>query len=248
VDDLHLPDVAAIRVPDSRAAIEAEQLCREESPPMLYAHALRSYFFAALLGRRDGLHFDEELLYVGCVLHDIGLTPAYEDPVRSFEFVSAGVAAGLAERHRWELARRYTLHRSVVLHMALSIMPTELPEVLLLEAGVACDVSGRRVGATWRPSPPPGRPAPLRGRTSTSPLARSPTRCASPTAEPTRRSDGVLPFSSGRAACRWSRAEPQWSANGSPASSRPGARPPPCDRCVTDQIYSASPSDYPIVL
>ena len=138
-------DVADVRIPDSRAAIEAEQLCREESPAMLYAHALRSYFFAALLGRRNGLRFDEELLYVGCVLHDIALTPAHEDPERSFEYVSADVAAELAERHSWELTRRYTLHRSIVLHMALSIMPTELPEVLFLEAGVACDVSGRRV-------------------------------------------------------------------------------------------------------
>jgi HD domain len=145
VDNLNLPDVAGVRIPDSRAAIEAEQLCREESPPMLYAHALRSYFFAWLLGKRDGLRFDEELLYVGCVLHDIGLTSAHEDPVRSFEYVSADVAAELAERHRWELTRRYTLHRAVVLHMALSIMPTELPEVLLLEAGVACDVTGRRI-------------------------------------------------------------------------------------------------------
>lgn len=140
-----LPDIGGVRAPESRAAVEAEELCRRESSPMLYAHALRSYYFAALLGRRDGLGFDEELLYVGCVLHDIGLTPAYDDPVRSFEHVSADVAAELAERHRWALARRYTLHRSIVLHMAPEISPVELPEVLLLEAGVACDVSGARV-------------------------------------------------------------------------------------------------------
>ncbi len=109
---------------------------------MLYAHALRSYFFAWLLGKGDGLRFDEELLYVGCVLHDIGLTPAYDDPVRSFEFVGADVAAGLAERHSWALTRRHTLHRSIVLHMAPEISPAEVSEVLLLEAGIACDVSG----------------------------------------------------------------------------------------------------------
>jgi len=139
-----LPDVGGVRIPDSRAAVEAEQLCREESSPMLYAHALRSYFFAWLLGSANGLRFDEELLYVGCVLHDIGLTSTYEEPVRSFEFVGADVAAELAERHSWALARRHTLHRSIVLHMAPGISPAELPEVLLLEAGVACDVSGAR--------------------------------------------------------------------------------------------------------
>jgi len=140
-----LPDIAGVRVPDSRAAVEAEQLCRQESSPMLYAHSLRSYYFAALLGKRDDLRFDAELLFIGCVLHDIGLTPAYDDPARSFEYVSADFAAELAEKHRWALARRYTLHRSIVLHMAPEISPVELPEVLLLEAGVACDVSGTRV-------------------------------------------------------------------------------------------------------
>ena len=148
--DRTLPDVAGVRIPDSRAAKEAEQLCREESSPMLYAHALRSYFFACLLGGADGLRFDEELLYVGCVLHDVGLTPTYEEPVRSFEYVGADVAAELAERRGWALARRHTLHRSIVLHMAPSISPAELPEVLLLEAGVACDVSGARTAEVSR--------------------------------------------------------------------------------------------------
>ena len=144
VVDRPSPDIAGVRIPDSGAAVEAEQLCRAESSPMLYAHSLRSYFFAWLLGSANGLRFDEELLYVGCVLHDIGLAPAYEEPVRSFEFVGADVAAELAERREWALARRHTLHRSIVLHMAPGISPAELPEVLLLEAGVACDVSGAR--------------------------------------------------------------------------------------------------------
>ena len=150
MDAPRLPDIEGVRIPDSRAAKEAERLCHQESSPMLYAHALRSYYFAALLGRSDGLGFDEELLYVGCVLHDIGLTTTYDDPVRSFEYVSADVAAELAAKHRWALARRYTLHRSIVLHMAAEISPVELPEVLLLEAGVACDVSGTRAGEISR--------------------------------------------------------------------------------------------------
>jgi hypothetical protein len=42
------------------------------------------------------------------------------------------------------LRRRYRLHRAVVLHMAPVLPPAEETEVLLLEAGVACDVSGAR--------------------------------------------------------------------------------------------------------
>lgn len=136
--------LAEIRVPDSAAAAEAEQLARAESSPMLYGHALRTYFFAALLAAHDGKRYDEELLYVGCVLHDIGLTARYDDPVRPFEHVSADTCAELAERHGWALCRRYRLHRAVVLHMAPVLPPAEEVEVLLLEAGVACDVSGAR--------------------------------------------------------------------------------------------------------
>lgn len=136
--------VADVRIPDSAAARDAEALAREESSPMLYGHAVRSYLYAALLAARDGARHDEELLYVGCVLHDIALTPRFADPVRPFEHVSADVSAELVERHRWELRRRYELHRAIVMHMAPSVSEAEEPEVRLLEAGVACDVGGVR--------------------------------------------------------------------------------------------------------
>lgn len=45
--DRALLDVSGIRIPDSHAAVEAEQRCREESSPVLYAHALCSYFSPA---------------------------------------------------------------------------------------------------------------------------------------------------------------------------------------------------------
>jgi hypothetical protein len=141
---LDLGRLAEVRVPDSAAAAEAERLARAESSPVLYGHALRSYFYAALLAARDRIDYDQELLYVGCVLHDIGLTPRFADPVRPFEHVSADTCAELAERHGWALPRRYRLHRAVVLHMAPTLPPAEEAEVLLLEAGVACDVTGAR--------------------------------------------------------------------------------------------------------
>jgi hypothetical protein len=136
--------LADVRIPDSAAAAEAERLARAESSPMLYGHVLRSYFYAALLAARDGMDYDQELLYVGCVLHDIGLTPRFDDPVRAFELVSADTCAQLVERHGWALPRRYRLHRAVVLHMAPTRPPADENDVLLLEAGVACDVSGAR--------------------------------------------------------------------------------------------------------
>jgi HD domain len=133
-----------VTIPDSAAAREAERLARDESSPMLYGHAARSYLYAALLGDRDGMAYDAELLYVSCLLHDLGLTPAFDDPVRPFEHVSADACAELVERHGWDLRRRYLVHRAIILHMAPAISPAEEHEVLLLDAGISCDVSGTR--------------------------------------------------------------------------------------------------------
>jgi hypothetical protein len=141
----HPIEVAGVRLPDSEATRAAEQLCRQASSRMLYAHAVRSYVFAALLARHDRMHVDDELLYVGCVLHDIGLTPDYEQPVAPFEQVSADIAVALAGRFGWPSERRETLADAIVLHMAAEVGADESPEARALEAGVAVDCTGRRL-------------------------------------------------------------------------------------------------------
>ena len=137
--------VAGIRVPDSDVARDAERLSREASPPFLYAHAIRSFFFASLLARRDGQRVDEEALYVGCVLHDIGLTPSHGHHSRPFEYVSADVAVDLSAEFAWPEPRRNELRRAIVLHMAAEVGASETAEARLLHAGVALDVTGHRL-------------------------------------------------------------------------------------------------------
>src|SRR3954462_10869803 len=69
--------IAGIRIPDSKLAREATDLLREHGTPLLFAHSLRVFLFGSLRGRHRGLHVDHELLYVGAVFHDFGLTPNY---------------------------------------------------------------------------------------------------------------------------------------------------------------------------
>jgi hypothetical protein len=136
--------IAGVRPPDTAVARAAEGLCREASDWALYAHTARSYYFAMLLARGERVGVDEEALYVGCILHDIGLTPAYDDPVRPFEHISAA-AANLVSTFRWPRVRRDNLERAVILHMADEVDDGESPEARMLEAGVACDVTGHRL-------------------------------------------------------------------------------------------------------
>jgi hypothetical protein len=136
--------VAGIRLPDTSAAVAAERLCRDVSPTVLYAHAARSYVFAVLLAKRERVKLDQEALYVGCVLHDLGLTEPYRDPTTPFEYVSADAARQFAAGQGWPAARTDLVHRAIVLHMATEVGEGESAEARLLEAGVALDVTGHR--------------------------------------------------------------------------------------------------------
>src|SRR5580698_3735418 len=84
--------VAGIRIPDSKLAREATDLLREHGTPLLLAHSLRVYLFGAIRGRHRKLKVDGELLYLGAVFHDLGLTPKYRSAEHRFEVDSANAA------------------------------------------------------------------------------------------------------------------------------------------------------------
>src|SRR4051812_3477691 len=85
-------NIAGIRIPDSKLAREATDLLREHGTPLLFAHSLRVFLFGSLRGRHRGLQVDHELLYVGAVFHDFGLTPNYRSPDHWFEVDGANSA------------------------------------------------------------------------------------------------------------------------------------------------------------
>lgn len=58
---------------------------------MLVAHSERTYCFGALLAACDGLKLDKELFYLGCILHDLGLSEAHKEDLGSLEWVGAGL-------------------------------------------------------------------------------------------------------------------------------------------------------------
>src|SRR3979490_1634943 len=70
-------DIAGIKIPDSKMARDLTQFIRDTESDLLFHHSARVYLFGALAGERKGLKFDPELLYVGAMFHDIGLTEPY---------------------------------------------------------------------------------------------------------------------------------------------------------------------------
>src|SRR5262249_7383512 len=69
--------VSGVTIPDSKLARETTELVRDTESPLLFNHSTRVYYFGSLAGKRRGLKFDSELLYVGAMFHDMGLTPQY---------------------------------------------------------------------------------------------------------------------------------------------------------------------------
>ena len=139
-----MADVLSIR-PDSSLAQQAEELVRSVAPPFLTNHSFRSHFFAVALADRDGVRFDEELLYVAALLHDVGLVEEF-DTGRCFEEDSADAAARLAEQQEWAAERRARLAEAIRLHVATDIALADGPEAYLLWHSTGLDVGGHRHG------------------------------------------------------------------------------------------------------
>src|ERR1700733_10151538 len=84
--------IAGIRVPDSAIARAATELVRDTEDDLLYNHSRRVFFWGALTGNRRNLKYDPELLYVGAMFHDMGLTDAHASPDLRFEVDGANAA------------------------------------------------------------------------------------------------------------------------------------------------------------
>jgi cyanamide hydratase family protein with HD domain len=141
------PDALLLRdipIPDSSVAVAAAALLREEAPTVLTAHSYRAYLFGALLGTRDGLRWEPELLFVSAMLHDLGLTEFVggEGP---FEQRGAEAADRWLQAQGWPQDRAGIVAKAIRMHLDVGRAGKERPEVALLHFGTAADVTGMRL-------------------------------------------------------------------------------------------------------
>lgn len=134
--------------PDTALAREAEERVRELSKPALHGHCLRTWAFAALFAQRDRVDHDEELLYLACVLHDLGLTEAHDgrDPSAAcFAVEGARVAHAMLCARQQPEDRARAVAEAISLHLNINVPDRYGPEAVLLSKGVTLDVVGRRL-------------------------------------------------------------------------------------------------------
>lgn len=141
------PDALAlseIAVPDSAVALAAASLLDDSAPRVLASHCYRAYFFGAVLGRRDGLDWDAEILFVSAMLHDLGLTD-YLSGQGSFEQRGAVAADSWLRAQGWPADRAAIAAAAIRMHLDVGRAGNQRPEVALLHFGTAADVTGMRL-------------------------------------------------------------------------------------------------------
>ena len=135
-------NVQGIRIPDSKLARETTEFIRDTESDLLFHHSSRVYYWGALAGLRRELKVDHELLYVGCMFHDIGLTHEHCSCDKRFEVDGANAARAFLEGHGVAPADINKVWTAIALHTTPGIPEFMAPEIALLTAGVEMDVLG----------------------------------------------------------------------------------------------------------
>jgi hypothetical protein len=142
INTIQTTSISGVTIPDSKLAQEATELVRDTESPLLFNHSTRVYHFGALAGKRRGLKFDPELLYMGAMFHDMGLTPRYSSKADRFEVDGANTARTFLCQHGMSEHDIDIVWTAIALHTTPGIPQYMHPVVALVTAGVEMDVLG----------------------------------------------------------------------------------------------------------
>lgn len=137
------PKIPGVRLPDSAIAREATELVRDTESELLFLHSMRVYAWGALAGRREGLVFDPELLYVGALFHDLGLAERFGQSQLRFEVDGANAARDFLRMHGLPEHDIEKVWSAIAFHTTPGIPQFMHPEAALLHLAAGMDVAGR---------------------------------------------------------------------------------------------------------
>jgi hypothetical protein len=133
---------SGVTVPDTRLTREVTELVRDTESPLLFNHSTRVYYFGSLAGKKLGLKFDPELLYIAAMFHDMGLTPQHSSKSDRFEVDGANAARAFLRQYNIAQQDTDTVWTAIALHTTPGIPQYMHPVVALLTNGVEMDVLG----------------------------------------------------------------------------------------------------------
>jgi hypothetical protein len=143
--DILRPPDSRIDLPDSEIARAARQFVLDVSPAFVANHSVRSYLFGRELAAAKGLQrdvdYDDELVFLGCILHDLGVTE-YANGDQRFEVDGADAAARFLRDHGVPEARVTTVWQAIALHTSVGLAHKFGAEQAIAQMGIAADIIG----------------------------------------------------------------------------------------------------------
>lgn len=134
--------IAGIAIPDSKMAQDATDLLRDVADDLVFHHSRRVFLFGSLRGQEQGLEYDPELVYVGAMFHDLGLTDTYRTTDQRFEIDAANVARNFLSEYGITGEAGDKVWNAIALHTTPEVPLHMDPEVALVTRGVELDVLG----------------------------------------------------------------------------------------------------------
>src|SRR6476646_9619876 len=118
------PSTLRSSLPDSDLCSAAMKFVFDVSPPFIANHCVRSYLFgrelAAVKGLRRDVDYDDELVFLSCILHDLGATD-YANGDALFEVDGADAAARFLRDRGTSEARVTTVWQAIALHTSVGL-------------------------------------------------------------------------------------------------------------------------------
>jgi hypothetical protein len=132
-------------LPDSDIARAAKQFVFDVSPAFVAHHCVRSYLFGREVAKAKGLQpdvdYDDELVFLSCILHDLGVTE-YANGDQRFEVDGADAAARFLRDHGVSEARVTTAWQAIALHTSIGLAHKFGPEQAIAQMGIGADIVG----------------------------------------------------------------------------------------------------------
>ena len=138
--------IAGVSVSDTPLIAAVIEYAQRISEPYLFNHAMRSWLLAEAIGRMKGVAYDREIVAIGTILHDIGLTASVSGPNR-FEVNGADAALSFIKGKGLSDRRAQLIWDLVALNSTPSLALHKEPEVAVGTMGTGLDYGGFGVEA-----------------------------------------------------------------------------------------------------
>lgn len=137
-------DFAGLRLPDSALARAAEAEAQESLSAHVLGHSYRTYFFGRVLADLDGARYDDEVVYISCLLHDLQLE--HPTPGSCFAVTGAERAVGFVSRSGATPDQIQAIGTAIATHITPGNGNDDLSHPgRFIYAGASVDVIGSRM-------------------------------------------------------------------------------------------------------